>query len=348
MILAIDTSCDDTSVAVVTQKGEVLSNVISSQITLHAPFGGVVPELACRHHVEYIDAIAEEALQKAGCTLNDITAVAPTVSPGLLPALLVGYSFAKGLSASRAIPLIPQHHMEGHLLSPFIGKTETPENSIGLIVSGGHTQLYALHQPMQYELLGETLDDSAGEAFDKVAKMLSLPYPGGPEIERKAEEGNGLAISFPRPMVKDKGLSFSFSGLKTAVMIYLHKQKAEAEENIPDICASFQMAVRDVLIKKAERGLKQTGFKSLSVCGGVSCNNFLRQEFKEYFSAKGISLHFAKKEYCTDNAAMIGFAASFYLRSGRCIPQAQLQALDCNPNLSLSDFHELWHTKYNH
>ncbi len=341
MILALDTSCDDTSVAVVSEQGEVLSNVISGQVALHAPFGGVVPELACRHHVEYINVIAEQALNEAGVSLQDITAVAPTLCPGLLPALLVGFGFAKGLAVSRGIRFLPQHHMEGHLLSSFITSGKVPSDTVGLVISGGHTQLYAIHDLFQYELLGETLDDSAGEAFDKVAKMLGLAYPGGPEVEKKASEGNPSAIAFPRPMLKEKGLSFSFSGLKTAVMVHLRKG-GKGAEHLSDVCASFQMAVRDVLITKAERALKQTGFRSLSLCGGVSCNSFLREEFQNHFTPRGVTLYFAEREYCTDNAAMIGFTASWYLRCHRFIPAPDLDTLDCSAHLPLCDFHELW------
>ncbi|MBF0275075.1 MAG: tRNA (adenosine(37)-N6)-threonylcarbamoyltransferase complex transferase subunit TsaD [Nitrospinae bacterium] len=333
MILAIDTSCDDTSAAVVTTSSQVLSNIISSQIDLHKPFGGVVPELACRFHVEYIDNVVQKALDTANVSLDEITSIAPTVGPGLSPALLIGISFSKGLAESRDIFLLPQNHIESHLLSPFIGLELEPKNCIGLIISGGHTELYHIKSIHDYTLLGSTKDDAVGEAFDKVAKMLELGYPGGPKIEELSIKGDEEAIQFPRPMIQEKSCDFSFSGLKTAVMVYLRKNNSF---NLNNVCASFQKAVLDTLISKTERAIHKTGANQLAIGGGVSCNNYLRRYMTEFFQKKGIDIFFSRPEHCTDNAAMIGFTASKYIQKGLKVLDREI---DANPNLSLKGFH---------
>jgi len=338
MILSIDTSCDDTSAAVITLDSKVLSNIISSQTHIHTRFGGVVPELACRFHVEYIDEIVQQALDVAGVTIGDIQYVAPTIGPGLSPALLIGLTFAKGLAASQGITFLPIHHLEGHLLSPFVHGNNVPDHAVGLVISGGHTELYEVKGLFEYEKLGSTQDDAVGEAYDKVAKMLGLGYPGGPILEKRALDGNQKAIPFPRPMIKNKNCHFSFSGLKTAVMVYLRNNETYSEA---DVCASFQRAVLDTLISKSQRAVDETGANKLAVCGGVSCNQFLRNGLTDHFQKRGVETFFAQPEYCTDNAAMIGFVASKYVQQNRIYDQSRLETLDAHPNFTIATYHDL-------
>jgi N6-L-threonylcarbamoyladenine synthase len=315
-VIAFETSCDETSVAVVESGFKVLSNVTKTHLE-HRDYGGVVPELASRAHMRLIYPLTEEALKRSGLTLNEIDGVAATYGPGLIGALLVGLTFAKTLAQMEKKPFIGINHLEGHIFSVYLTEKEIPLPLLALIVSGGHTELIWMEEPLKYKILGETLDDAAGEAFDKVAKMLGLPYPGGPEIDRLSERGNREAIHFPRAQVKD--LDFSFSGLKTAVLYYLRDHGEPSEEEKGDIAASFQEAVCDMLLEKTDRALDETKPRSLAVVGGVAMNRRLREKFRDAFE-KRVYLFFPKKEYTVDNAAMIGAAAILRLECGESSP----------------------------
>jgi N6-L-threonylcarbamoyladenine synthase len=316
LLLAIESSCDETAAAVVRDGRHILSSIVASQVDIHARYGGVVPELASRKHVEAISVVIEEALSEAGVGLDQIEGIAVTRGPGLVGALLVGLSTAKAIAYARKIPLVGVHHMEGHILAPLLeAPLEFP--FLALAVSGGHTHLYRVDGIGRYRTLGRTLDDAAGEAFDKVAKLLGLPYPGGVLIDRLAAEGNPRAIDFPRPMLHRDTLDFSFSGMKTAVLNYLHKQSGPLEgDSLKDVAASFQAAVVDVLAGKTARALTQTGLTRVVVAGGVACNSGLRARFKE-FSGQGVDVRFPAPALCADNAAMLGVAGNAYLEQGR-------------------------------
>ncbi|HLC15625.1 MAG TPA: tRNA (adenosine(37)-N6)-threonylcarbamoyltransferase complex transferase subunit TsaD [Thermodesulfovibrionia bacterium] len=302
-ILGIDTSCDDTAASVVNEDGRIVSNVVSSQNEIHVKYGGIVPELASRRHIEMIWPVVDEALKGAGIGLDDIAAVAVCQGPGLIGSLLVGVSFAKSLCYVRGIPLIAVNHLEGHILAPFLTEDKPSFPFIALIVSGGHTHLYRADDFGVYKELGRTRDDAAGEAYDKVAKLLGLPYPGGPVIDQQAKSGNPQAIAFPRAYLNDS-LDFSFSGLKTAVLNHV---KAHGL-SIADIAASFQAAVIDVLIKKVDRAVKQEKIREVVVSGGVAANSQLREDCAHYGKKNGIRVIFPPRFLCTDNAAMIGVA----------------------------------------
>ncbi len=308
-ILGIETSCDETSAAVVRDGTEILSNVVSSQVDLHRPFGGVVPELASRHHLELIDSIVTEALTAAGMGWSEIHAVAATYGPGLASSLLIGLNAGKGIATSLGVPFYAINHMEAHLYSPLIARAELP--MVSLIVSGGHTMLVHATAIGRHEILGQTVDDAAGEAFDKVAKLLKLGYPGGPEIDRLAKQGNPAAIAFPRSMLDDPSYNFSFSGLKTSVRYWLDRNGSAP---VADVCASFQEAVVDVLVGKTMRAAEQFGVRTVSAAGGVSINSRLRARLREECDRRQIRLLLADAKLCTDNAAMIG-ALAFHKRS---------------------------------
>ena len=311
IVLGIETSCDETAAAVVKDGRAVLSNCMSSQVSIHAPFGGVVPELAARNHIESIEAIVENALELADVGLGDIDAFAVTNSPGLAGALLVGLNYAKGLAFGKNKPLVGVNHIEGHICANFLdGETEPP--FIALVVSGGHTLLYSVEDYNTYRLIGSTRDDAAGEAFDKVARLLGLPYPGGPEIDKLAELGDPTKIKFPRPKVH--GLDFSFSGLKTAVIQHLAKNK---EENACNAAASFREAVVDVLTEKTIRACMENNIHKAVIAGGVACNKGLRKSLSEACKKQGIALYIPKPAYCTDNAAMIASRGYFDLIVGK-------------------------------
>jgi tRNA N6-adenosine threonylcarbamoyltransferase len=329
-ILAIETSCDETAVAILRDR-ELLASEIASQAE-HEVYGGVVPEVASRNHLVHAPRLLDEARRKAGISLSDIDAFAATSGPGLASSLMIGASIAKGLALGAGKPYLAINHLEGHLLSPFFG-TDEIEPNVSLIVSGGHTLLLEVHGVNQYRILGRTVDDAAGEAFDKVAKLLGLGYPGGPEVERRATEGDGARFDFPRSMLDSRDHNFSFSGLKTAVRYRLAEFPAEKKtpELINDFCASFQRAVVDVLVMKTLRAAKECGAKIVTVSGGVSCNQALRAELTKHCRAAGISLLTAPPELCTDNAAMIAFAASLRLRAG----QRSEVADEIDPNLAL-------------
>jgi N6-L-threonylcarbamoyladenine synthase len=333
LILGIETSCDDTSAAVVEDGLHIRSNVISSQIKEHAPFGGIVPEIAARKHVEAIGMIVEDALEAAGIGYNDLDAIAVTARHGLLRSIVVGAAAAKSLAYSLNIPLIGVHHIEGHIYSNRIehgDKLTFPH--ICLTVSGGHTLLLLVHDINRYELIGRTLDDAAGEVFDKISKFLDLGFPGGPVIDRLAAEGKPTAFNFPRPMMQSDNYDFSFSGLKTAVIKEIQKiQRAGDEIPIPDVAASFQQAVVDVLVTKTIRAAKAYGVSSISVCGGVAANKGLRQAFETRGQAEGLAAFYPRISLCTDNGAMIAGLGYYKLLEGA---QSDLR-LDAHANAPL-------------
>ena len=312
LILAIESSCDETAAAVVKNGRTVLSNIISSQIDLHTIYGGVVPELASRKHMEQINQVVDKALEEANVKLSDITAIAVTYGPGLVGALLVGLSHAKALAYAAGKPLIGVHHIEGHICANYI---ENPmlEPSFGcLVVSGGHTHLVNVKGYGEYEVLGRTRDDAAGEAFDKVARAVGLGYPGGPKIDKLAKEGNPEAIVFPRAKIADSVYDFSFSGIKSSVLNYLNQCEMRKEEfNRADLVASFQKAVVDVLVDHAMLAVKEYGFKKLAIAGGVASNSALRAAMQEACKKAGVDFYHPSPVLCTDNAAMIG-AAGYY------------------------------------
>lgn len=330
MVLALETSCDETAAAVLRFPGELLGNVVASQAQLHAAYGGVVPEVASRNHLAHVREVAESALREGGIGLREIDVFAATSGPGLASALLVGTSAAKALSLSLDKPFIAANHIEGHLLSPFFGRAEIPP-SIGLVVSGGHTLLVDIEAPGRYRLLGRTLDDAAGEAFDKVAKLLGLGYPGGPLIEAEAARGNSSRFEFPRSMKCSGDFQFSFSGLKTSVRYLLPKTSAADRA---DLCAGFQEAVVDVLVHKAVQAAKARRRELIAVSGGVCLNARLRERLTDDAAGLGIGVVFAPAALCTDNAAMIAYAAAWRADRGEFSP---LEA-DIYPSLGLSLF----------
>ena len=322
LILALESSCDDLAVAVVRDGSRVLASVVQSQDAVHAPYGGVVPELASRDHVRHLHATVTAALTRAGVTLDDVDAIAVTSGPGLIGSLLVGLSFAKALAYRTGKPLVSVHHIEGHLASARLGERPLALPFLGLVVSGGHTALYEVETLASARLLGQTRDDSAGEAFDKVAKRLGLGYPGGREVDMQARRGRADAFDFPRPMLRDPGLEMSFSGLKTAVALEAARLEARSggtllASDVADLCAAFQEAAIDVLISKVRRALADTGLGRLALVGGLAANSRLRERMAELAAELGIETHFPPLALCTDNAAMIGAVADGMLRDGR-------------------------------
>ena len=316
LVLGIETSCDETSSALVTDGKVMLSNIIATQLDLLKKFGGVVPEIAARRHTELIGYVIEEAVDSAGKALTDVEAIAVTSKQGLIGCLLVGVAAAKSLSYSLRVPLIGVHHIEGHIFANLLSNPQIPMPHICLTVSGGHTMLVYVQDYCQYELLGSTLDDAAGEAFDKIAKFLGLGFPGGPAIDKLSTQGNKKAFSFPRPLLRANTLDFSFSGLKTAI-INAFKHRIANNEVLPleDIAASFQEAIVDVLVSKTLHAVFQRKVSAVSVTGGVSANRRLREVFLDTCQQKGIEVFFPELSLCTDNAAMI--AAAGYARLGR-------------------------------
>lgn len=316
-ILAIESSCDETAAAVVQDGRKVLSNIISSQIEIHKLYGGVVPEIASRKHIEKVIQVVDEALKEASLTMDEIDAVAVTYGPGLVGALLVGVSAAKSIAFAYNKPLIGVHHIEGHISANYIENEELEPPFLCLVVSGGHTNLVIVKNYGEYEVLGKTRDDAAGEAFDKVARAIGLGYPGGPKIQKISEEGNKDAIAFPRAKVADNPFDFSFSGLKSSVLNYINSCEMKGEEiNKADIAASFQEAVVDVLVSHTIEGAKQLGFKKIAMAGGVASNTVLREEMKEACERRGFMFYHPSPILCTDNAAMIGAAAYYDYKKG--------------------------------
>lgn len=309
VLLALETSCDETAVAILCGSGELLASEVASQIALHQPYGGVVPEVASRSHLTQLRPLIEHALASAGVGLQDLNAFAATAGPGLATSLMIGMSAAKGLALGLRKPFLAINHLEGHLLSPFFGK-EKIEPCVALVVSGGHTLLVEIESFGKYKLLGQTRDDAAGEAFDKVAKLLQLPYPGGPQIDRLAREGNASRFDFPRSMIGSGDGNFSFSGLKTAVRYLLSKVNLQENGCLNDVCASFQEAVVDVLVRKTISAAREHGKPLVTVSGGVSCNSRLREKFKAACEKNALRLLLAEPKLCTDNAAMIAFVAA--------------------------------------
>ncbi len=311
-ILAVETSCDETAAAVVENGREVLSNVISSQIDLHTLYGGVVPEIASRKHIEKINQVMAEALLQAGKKLSDIDAVAVTYGPGLVGALLVGVSAAKAVSFASGIPLVGVHHIEGHISANYIENRDLEPPFVCLVVSGGHSHLVVVKDYGEYEILGRTRDDAAGEAFDKVARAIGLGYPGGPKIDKVSREGNPEAIAFPRAKVGDSDYDFSFSGLKSAVLNYLNSCEMKGESFCQaDVAASFQKAVVDVLAEHSMHAVESCGIKKFAIAGGVASNTALREALTTACEERGVTFYHPSPLLCTDNAAMIG-AAGYY------------------------------------
>lgn len=315
-VLGIETSCDETGIAIYDSKLGLLSHQLYSQVKLHADYGGVVPELASRDHVRKTLPLIRAALKEANCSASDIDGVAYTAGPGLAGALLVGASIGRSLAFAWQKPAIGVHHMEGHLLAPMLEAEPPPFPFLALLVSGGHTQLVAVAGIGQYQLLGESIDDAAGEAFDKTAKLMGLDYPGGPLLAKMAAAGNPAAHRFPRPMLDRPGLDFSFSGLKTAAANVIAKAGSDDSARA-DIAASFQQAVVDTLVAKCERALEQTGLSRLVVAGGVSANSSLREQLAALLKKRGDAVYYPRKEFCTDNGAMIAFAGHQRLVAGQ-------------------------------
>lgn len=320
-LIAIESSCDETAAAVI-KNGHILSNVVASQ-AIHEKYGGIVPELASREHQKNIIPVVEEALAKANITKSMLNAVAYTKGPGLLGSLLVGISFGKAFASALNLPLIEVNHMQAHILAHFIDEPKPDFPFLCLTVSGGHTQIVKVNDYLSMEILGETQDDAVGEAFDKTAKILGLPYPGGPLVDKYAKEGNAEAFKFPS--VDTHGLNYSFSGIKTAFLYFIRdKQKADSEfiqKNLPDICASMQKTLIDILMVKIRKASEQTGIKQVAIAGGVSANSGLRQRMEEEALKRGWKVFIPKFEYCTDNAAMIAMAAHYKYLAGEIAGQ---------------------------
>ncbi len=331
LVLTIESSCDETAAAVVRDGREILSNIVSSQIDVHSRFGGVVPELASRCHVESISVVIDEALEKAGVELKQIDGIGVTRGPGLIGALLVGLSAAKAIAFSRKIPLVGLHHMEGHILAALL-EHNIAFPYLALAVSGGHTHLYRVDGIGQYTTLACTRDDAAGEAFDKVSKLLGLGYPGGVHIDRLAAQGDPSRITFPRPML-NKGLDFSFSGIKTAVRNHVRQNPPGDASSLEDISAAFQEAVVDVLAHKSFKAAEQYGLDRIVICGGVACNSGLRQRMHEQAAGMGRQVYFPSPALCADNAAMLAVAADYYLAKN----QPDYLALNALANWSLDE-----------
>jgi N6-L-threonylcarbamoyladenine synthase len=333
-ILAIETSCDETAAAVVRNGREVRSNIISSQIELHKLYGGVVPEIASRKHIEKINQVIEEALNNAEITLDDIDAIGVTYGPGLVGALLVGVAEAKAISFATKKPLIGVHHIEGHIAANYIEDKELEPPFLCLIVSGGHTHLVLVKDYGEYEIIGRTRDDAAGEAFDKVARAIGLGYPGGPKIDKLSKEGNGQAIQFPRAHIDGAEYDFSFSGLKSAVLNYINSLEMKHEEiNKADVAASFQEAVIDVLVSRTILAAKDYNMKKIAIAGGVAANSALQKAMKATCMENGFKFYYPSPIFCTDNAAMIGAAAYYEYIKGN------YSGLDLNaiPNLKIGE-----------
>lgn len=332
LILAIESSCDETAAAVVKNGRQVLSNVISSQIELHKLFGGVVPEIASRKHIEKINEVIEEALEQAGVTLDDLDAVGVTYGPGLVGALLVGVAEAKAISYAKGLPLVGVHHIEGHISANYIENKDLKPPFLCMVVSGGHTHLVHVKDYGVYEIVGRTRDDAAGEAFDKVARAIGLGYPGGPKVDKLAKEGNPKAIAFPKAHVDGAPMDFSFSGIKSAVLNYINGCRMKGEEiNRADIAASFQNAVVEVIVEKTVQAAKKLNMDTVCLAGGVASNSSLRAAMKEACEKADIKFCYPSPILCTDNAAMIGAAAYYEYKAGT------RHGLDLNavPNLKI-------------
>ena len=333
-ILAIESSCDETSAAVVKDGREVLSNIIASQIDTHTKYGGVVPEVASRMHIEVVDTVVKSALEEANMTLEQIDAIGVTYGPGLVGALLVGLQYAKGLSLASKKPLVGVNHIEGHICANYIQHKDLKPPFVSLVVSGGHTFIVHVKDYGKYEVIGQTRDDAVGEAFDKVARAIGLGYPGGPKIDKISKEGNKNAIEFPKAKFHDDTLDFSFSGVKSAVLNYINKCKMkDIEINVADVAASFQKAVVDVLKENVFLTCERRNINKIAIAGGVASNSTLREELMKEGKKKGVEILFPDRILCTDNAAMIGSAAYYEFIKGNI---AKLD-LNAKPNLKLGE-----------
>ena len=333
-ILGIESSCDETAAAVVKNGREVLSNIIASQVDLHTIYGGVVPEIASRKHIENINPVVREALKKAGKTFDDIRAIAVTYGPGLVGALLVGVAQAKALAYALKKPCIGIHHIEGHVAANYIENKELEPPFLCLIVSGGHTQIVMVKDYTEYDIIGKTRDDAAGEAFDKVARSIGLGYPGGPKIDKKAKEGDPMAITFPKAKVEGSIYDFSFSGIKSAVLNYQNKKKMLGEEvNTADLAASFQKAVVDVLVEHTILAARNLGVKKVCMAGGVAANTCLRENMQTACENEGIKLYYPSNILCTDNAAMIAGLGYYEYMAGK----RSKTDLNAVPNLKMGE-----------
>ena len=344
LVLGIESSCDETGVALVdtTAPGvpRQLAHALYSQIAMHQAYGGVVPELASRDHIRRVLPLTREVMAQAGRTLADVDVVAYTRGPGLAGALLVGAGVACALAAALGKPVMGVHHLEGHLLSPFLSADPPEFAFVALLVSGGHTQLMRVDRVGSYELLGETIDDAAGEAFDKSAKLMGLPYPGGPHLSKLAQQGDGAAFKLPRPLLHSGNLDFSFAGLKTAVLTQAKKLGPELENRKADLAASTQAAIVEVLVKKTLAALSQTALKRLVVAGGVGANALLRSQLNTVCRQRGIRVHYPELEFCTDNGAMIALAAGMRLQAGLVNLDGLRNgySFDVKPRWNLSEF----------
>ncbi|MGE5491218.1 MAG: tRNA (adenosine(37)-N6)-threonylcarbamoyltransferase complex transferase subunit TsaD [Actinomycetota bacterium] len=317
LVLGVESSCDETGIALYDSEAGLLSHALHSQVAMHAEYGGVVPELASRDHIRRVVPLLREALKQSGRTLAEVDAIAYTQGPGLAGALLVGSSFAEALGVALNKPTLPVHHLEGHLLSPLLSSNPPTFPFVALLVSGGHTQLMRVTGVGKYELLGETLDDAAGEAFDKSAKLLGLPYPGGALLSRLAEQGRPGVYELPRPMLHSGDLNFSFSGLKTAVLTLVREQGGDLNDAFKaDAALAFQEAIVDVLVKKSLKALKQAGLNQLVVAGGVGANRQLRQKLDSEAKRKRFRVYYPELEFCTDNGAMIALAGALRIQAG--------------------------------
>lgn len=332
-ILGIETSCDETGIAIYDDQQGLLANQLYSQISLHADYGGVVPELASRDHIRKTVPLIQAALKQANLTRDDIDAVAYTAGPGLIGALLVGASIGRSLAYAWDVPAIAVHHMEGHLLAPMLESHPPQFPFVALLVSGGHTQLIKVTDIGHYELLGESIDDAAGEAFDKTAKLLGIDYPGGAKLSKLAQAGDSERFHFPRPMTDRPGLDFSFSGLKTFAANTIHQNQPLSKQTKADIARAFEDALVDTLVIKSKRALEQTGYKSLVIAGGVSANLTLRQRLAELMSKRGGQVYYPRLEFCTDNGAMIAYAGMVHLKKNQL---ADL-AIDVKPRWPLNE-----------
>ena len=333
-ILAIESSCDETAAAVIEDGRKILSSVVDTQIATHALYGGVVPEIASRRHMEAVVRVTEQALKDAEMDKHDVDAVAATCAPGLIGALLVGANFGKSLAFAMNKPFIPVHHIRGHIAATYLAYPELKPPFLTLIASGGHSEIVMVKSYTEFEILGGTRDDAAGEAFDKVARVLGVGYPGGPKIDKISKEGNPEAITFPRAKVGDSEYDFSFSGLKSSVLNYLNSCQMKGEEiNRADVAASFQKAVTDVLVQNAMHGVKAYGLNKLAIAGGVASNSALRAAMKEACEKNGVEFYYPSPIFCTDNAAMIGVAGYYEYMAG------VRSGLDLNavPNLKLGE-----------
>lgn len=341
IIIGFESSCDETGVALVCTERGLLSHALHSQIDMHREYGGVVPELASRDHIRRVIPLTRQVLKDAGLSMNEINAVAYTAGPGLAGALLVGASVAQAIAWSLQIPAIPVHHLEGHLLSPLLADPRPEFPFVALLVSGGHTQLMRVDGVGRYTLLGETLDDAAGEAFDKSAKLMGLGYPGGPALSRLAENGNAALHELPRPMLHSGDLDFSFSGLKTAVLTRVRAMEREhgalSEQHLADLAAATEAAIVDVLAAKALKAVRQTGVKRLVVAGGVGANRHLRKQLTAAMQKQGGQVYFPPLEFCTDNGAMIAFAAAQRVNAGRVTLDPSHHTFTVRPRWGLED-----------